>query len=155
MCRMCEEPERAGKQYLNEVLDRIREYGWCVQSVLGTETRPPWAYTAGLTAQSLPELVVTGVLPHLAAHVLNTTADQMLLSGPPEPGQRWSLPGLPPLEAVPVSMPTAHLHTAVSCYGTEIQAVQVVHADGFGQFPWSPEYNCGQGGQPVLGVRHD
>ncbi|WP_406637919.1 DUF4262 domain-containing protein [Amycolatopsis sp. WGS_07] len=154
MCQMCEEPERSEEQYLIEVLDRIREYGWCVQGVLGQGSRPSWAYTAGLTAQGLPELVVTGLSPHHAAYLLNTAAEHALHTGPPIPGEQWLLPRLPRVEVVRIGTPAVHLHVAVSCYGTGIEAVQLVYADPAGWFPWSPHYNLGFGGQPVLGVRN-
>ncbi|MYW91283.1 DUF4262 domain-containing protein [Amycolatopsis rubida] len=153
MCQRCEEPERPEEQYLIEVLDEIRENGWCVQGVLGTGSRPPWAYTAGLTVQGLPELIVTGLLPHRAMRLLNAAAEQSLCTGPPVPGEQWLLPRLPRLEIVQLSAPAAHLDIAVCCYGTGIEARQLVYADSAGRFPWSPQYNSGRGGQPVLGVR--
>ncbi|MFD2470982.1 DUF4262 domain-containing protein [Amycolatopsis silviterrae] len=159
MCQMCEEPERSGPQYLieplylTEALDQIREYGWCVQGVLGTGSRPSWAYTAGLTAQGMPELAVTGLPPYQAVYLLDVAAEHALQTGPPIPGQQWLLPRLPRVEAVRISTPAVHLDVAVSCYGEEIQAVQLVYADPEGRFPWSPHYNLGLGGQPVLGVR--
>lgn len=153
MCQRCEEPERPEEQYLIEVLDEIREHGWCVQGVLGTGSRPPWAYTAGLTVQGLPELVVTGLLPHQAVGLLNAAAEHSLHTGPPVPGEQWLLPRLPRVEIVQLSAPAAHLDIAVCCYGTGIEARQLVYADSAGWFPWSPQYNCGRGGQPVLGVR--
>ncbi|MBB4688643.1 DUF4262 domain-containing protein [Amycolatopsis jiangsuensis] len=157
MCEQCGEPERtAGQRYLSEVLDRIREYGWCVQGVLGTGVRPPWAYTLGLTAHGLPELVVTGLPPHPSAVLLSAAAERTLTTGPPEPGARLSLPGHPALEAVALTAPGVHLHFAVALYGPEISAIQLVHSDVRGVFPWSPNYRAGQGGQPVLGERtHD
>lgn len=155
MCRMCEEPERtAGQQYLSEVLERVREYGWCVQGVLGTGNRPPWAYTLGLLGHGLPELVVTGLAPHPAAALLTEAAERALTGGPPEPGERLALRGHPALEAVALAAPAAHLHFTVALYGPEIHAIQLVYADSAGVFPWSPHYRAGQGGQPVLGERH-
>ncbi|GAA3572895.1 DUF4262 domain-containing protein [Amycolatopsis ultiminotia] len=153
MCRMCEEPERSAGQYLNEVLERIQEYGWCVQGVLGTGARPPWAYTLGLTAQGLPELVVTGLAPHPAAMLLSAAVERVLSAGPPEPGERLELPGRPAPEAVALTAPAVHLHFAVALYGPQIRALQLVHPDADGIYPWSPDYRSGQGGQPVLGER--
>ncbi|GAA1023543.1 MULTISPECIES: DUF4262 domain-containing protein [Amycolatopsis] len=153
MCQMCEEPERSEEQHLIEVLDRIREYGWCVQGVREPGSRPPWAYTAGLTGQGLPELVVTGLSLREATYVLNAGAEHILHTGPPEPGEQWLLPRLPALEVVRLSAPATHLYMAVCCYGARIEARQLVYADPAGRFPWSPQYNFGLGGQPVLGVR--
>ena len=43
---------------------------------------------------------------------------------------------------------------AVALYGPEIEALQLVHADDAGRWPWSVDFRDGAGGQPVLGERH-
>ncbi|MGW4486394.1 DUF4262 domain-containing protein [Amycolatopsis sp. NPDC004368] len=151
MCEQCEDRPR----YLAEIIDRIEEFGWCVQGVLGTGSRPPWAYTVGLTAHGLPELVVTGLPPHPAVLVLSALADRSFASGPPHPGEVFSLRGLPSIEVVALTSPATHLSIAASLYGSDVRALQLVHADEAGRFPWSPSYRDGLGGQPVLGERAD
>ncbi|WIX82147.1 DUF4262 domain-containing protein [Amycolatopsis carbonis] len=158
MCEQCEGRDntgRPGERYLAEILDRVQEYGWCVQGVLGTGPRPPWAYTVGLTAHGLPELVVTGLPPHASILLLGAAAERSFGSGPPRPGEVFSLRGLPSVEVVALTAPSAHLSVAVSLYGHDIRALQLVHADEAGRFPWSPSYRDGLGGQPVLGTRSD
>ena len=63
--------------------------------------------------------------------------------------------GARPLEPAreSVAEPTAHLVTAIELYGPAIKALQVVHADKRGHWPWDAEYRGVQGGQPVLGIR--
>ena len=164
MCWFCEnavwerppqERARAVAEYLTGILDRIDENGWIVQSVLAEDARPHWAYTAGLTGRALPELVVTGLDPYSAAMLLNAVAAESLLSGPPRPGQVLTLRGLPPMEVVAVAAPSVHLPLAISLYGPDVRALQLVHADAEGAYPWSLSYRDGHGGQPVLGVRGD
>jgi hypothetical protein len=72
---------------------------------------------------------------------------------PPRPGEQVRLTGGPLIEIVRVAEPTAHLLTAVDLYGPQITALQVVHADDAGQWPWEREYRGVRGGQPVLGPR--
>ncbi|HWD03988.1 MAG TPA: DUF4262 domain-containing protein [Amycolatopsis sp.] len=155
MCEQCDYPGRAGQEYVAEILARIDEHGWCVQGVLGTDFRPPWAYTVGLTARGLPELLVVGLAPNLASALLTALAEHALSEGPPRPGEVYSMRRLPSVEIVAVAEPSAHLLIAAALYGREIQALQLVHADEAGRFPWSPSYRDGRGGQPVLGARAD
>ncbi len=63
------------------------------------------------------------------------------------------LTGGPLIEIVRVAEPTAHLLTATELYGPQLRALQVVHADDAGQWPWDRAYRGVRGGQPVLGPR--
>ena len=47
----------------------------------------------------------------------------------------------------------SHVLHAVEFYGPGIRALQLVHADGRGHWPWEVGFRGVQGGQPVLGVR--
>lgn len=46
-------------------------HGWAVQCVERDGTRPPWAYTVGLTQRGRSELVVTGMPLTKAEDLLN------------------------------------------------------------------------------------
>jgi hypothetical protein len=81
----------------------------------------------------------------VASHVLHATA--------PRPGEQIPLRGGPVIEIVEVAEPAAHLVTATEFYGPGIRALQLVHADDRGRWPWEVRYRGVQGGQPVLGVR--
>ncbi|WP_410567734.1 DUF4262 domain-containing protein [Amycolatopsis sp. cmx-4-61] len=152
MCFECENPDRSG--YLERLRGGVAERGWLVQGVASAGPYPPWAYTIGLSGYGLPELVVTG-LPMLAAgSLLNALASQALRGSPPSAGERIPLPDGRLLEVVELAEPSAHLVFAVALYGPAIRALQLVHADAQGRFPWSPAYRDGRAGQPVLGPRH-
>ncbi|SFW66979.1 DUF4262 domain-containing protein [Amycolatopsis australiensis] len=153
MCRQCEDPDRSG--YVERLREGVADRGWLVQGVEGAPLYPPWAYTIGLSGYGLPELVVTGLPVLAAADLLNEMAAHVLHASPPEPGERVPLRGGPLIEVVPLAEPSAHLVFAVALYGTEIRALQLVHADERGRWPWSPDYRDGRGGQPVLGARHE
>jgi hypothetical protein len=149
------ERDRLVAEYLTQILGRIDETGWVVQSVGAEDPRPPWAYTAGLTRHGLPELVVTGLDAHPSARLLNAVAAESLEAGPLQPGQVLTARGLPPIEVVALAEPSAHLSLAITLYGPDVRALQLVYADEEGAYPWSSSYRGGLGGQPVLGVRGD
>ncbi|MEV6827137.1 DUF4262 domain-containing protein [Amycolatopsis sp. NPDC051102] len=153
MCRLCDNPDRPG--YLERLREGVADRGWLVQGVEGAGPYPPWAYTIGLSGYDLPELVVTGLPVRPAAGLLNGVAAHVLHASPPSPGERIPLQDGPLVEVVPLTEPSAHLVFAAALYGPEIRALQLVHADTQGRFPWSPDYRDGRGGQPVLGVRHE
>ena len=153
MCWACENPGTGGDDHLAGLCRLIARHGWAVQGVERDRARPPWAYTAGLTGHRKPELVVTGLPLQRAAALLNDVAAHMLHAVIPEPGQQVQLDGGPLIEIVRVAEPAVHLCAAVSLFGTRIRALQVVHADGRGHWPWDPGYRGVRGGQPVLGPR--
>ncbi|WP_206793387.1 DUF4262 domain-containing protein [Amycolatopsis sp. MtRt-6] len=151
MCFECENRDRPG--YVERLRAGVADRGWLVQGVAGSGPYPPWAYTIGLSGYGLPELVVTG-LPALAAGSLLNSLASRALHGPPfSAGEHIPLRDGPLIEIVELTEPSAHLHFAVALYGPEIRALQAVHADARGRWPWSPDFRDGEGGQPVLGVR--
>jgi hypothetical protein len=125
-------------------------HGWAVQGVERDRIRPPWAYTVGLTACQQPELVATGMPLRQATGLLNDVAGNLTHAKPPSPGTQAALIDGTLIEVVRVTQPSAHLNMAVVLYGKDIRALQLVHADDRGHWPWDVWY---RGGQPVLVVR--
>ena len=153
MCWQCDHPDRTQLDYLDHMRDLITTFGWVIQGVERFGPHPPWAYTVGLTAHGRPELVATG-LPIRPAHdLLNDVASHLLHAAVPRPGAQIPLRGGPVIEIVKVAEPTAHLITAVQIYGPRVRALQLVHADDRGHWPWDTGYRGVRGGQPVLGPR--
>jgi hypothetical protein len=154
MCWLCDHPNATHLDYVNHMRGLITTHGWAVQGVYRDRLHPPWAYTLGLTARGLPELVVTGMQVRHATCLLNEIASHVLHAELPRPGERMPLAGGPLIEFVTVTEPAAHLNLAVDLYGPQIiQAVQIVHADDRGHWPWDRYYRGIRGGQPVLGIR--
>jgi len=154
MCWQCDHPEATYEDYLAHIRGLIGSYGWAVQGVERSGIHPPWAYTVGLTEADCPELVVTGMPVTKATTLLNVVAEHIMHAAAPRPGERIKLGNGLLVEIVGVTEPTAHLLVAVAVYGPRITALQVVHADYRGQWPWEPGYRGnGRGGQPVLGAR--
>jgi len=153
MCWMCRHPNAKPADYLNHLRDLIAEYGWTVQGVERDGIRPPWAYTVGLTEYGRPELLATGLSISKAFELLNDVAAHVVHAEPPAPGEQIELIDGPTIEIVAVAEPTAHLVNAAEIYGTGIRALQIVHADDRGHWPWEVGYRGVRGGQPVLGMR--
>lgn len=153
MCWLCDHPGSTGADYLAHLHGLVIRHGWAVQAISRDRMHPPWAYTVGLSAQDLPELVVTGLKEHRAMHLLNDVAAHVLHAAPPSPGEQIPLTGGPLIEIVEVAEPTAHLAYAVALFGPRIRALQLVHADDRDHWPWDVGYRGIRGGQPVLGVR--
>lgn len=153
MCWQCEHPGSTREDYLDYVNGVIAEHGWAVQGVQRDRIHPPWAYTVGLTALGEPELVVTGMPLRRASGLIHDVAAHVLHATAPRPGEQIPLRDGPLIEIVKVSVPSAHLVTAVEIYGPRLRALQVVHADDRGHWPWDVGYRGVRGGQPVLGPR--
>lgn len=153
MCWQCDHPGSTRLEYLQHLRELIACHGWAVQGVQRDRIHPPWAYTVGLTSNGRPELVVTGMPLAPAAQLLNDVAAHVLHADAPRPGEQVPLIGGPLIEIVEVAEPSAHLLTAVEFYGPEIRALQLVHADDRGHWPWEVGFRGVRGGQPVLGVR--
>jgi hypothetical protein len=153
MCWECDHPGATRDDYLHYVSGVIAEHGWAVQGVERDRIHPPWAYTVGLTEHGEPELVVTGLPLRRAAVLLSDVAGHVMHAAAPRPGEQIALRDGPLIEIVRVAVPSAHLVMAVELYGPGLRALQVVHADDRGHWPWETGYRGVRGGQPVLGSR--
>jgi hypothetical protein len=153
MCLACENPDWTRADYLQHLHGVIALHGWAVQGVERDRFRPPWAYTVGLTGHHAPELVVTGMPVRRAAGLLNDVAAHVLHAAAPAPGEQVQLEDGPLIEFVAVAQPSAHLVMAVEMFGAGVRALQVLHADDRGHWPWDRGFRGGRGGQPVLGAR--
>jgi hypothetical protein len=154
MCWMCDHPGANFEDYLGQLARIIVETGWAVQVVERDRLRPPYAYTIGLTARLKPELVVTGLTARRSAGLLNDVAAHLLhADAEPEPGEQIQLTGGPLIEFVEVGVPEAHLTLVGEFFEPGYRALQLVHADDRGHWPWEVGYRGLRGGQPVLGPR--
>jgi hypothetical protein len=153
MCWLCDHPGATEFDYLEHIRDVIAYSCFAIQGVEGDRRHSPWAYTVGLTAHGKPELVVTGLSTARSVRLLNDVASHVLHADAPRPGEVVPLRGGPVIEIVEVTEPTAHLGIAVAIFGPEIRALQLVHADDRGHWPWERGFRGRRGGQPVLGIR--
>jgi len=153
MCWLCDHPGATELDYLEHIRGIIATCCFAVQAVEGDRHRSPWAYTVGLTAHGKPELLVTGLSIARSHRLLHDVAEHVLHAEAPQPGEVIPLIGGPVIEIVEVTEPTVHLVIAAEIFGPGIQALQLVHADDRGHWPWEVGFRGGRGGQPVLGVR--
>lgn len=152
MCWTCDHPASTRQEYLARVREVIAATGWAVHGIEPDRMHPRWAYTVGLTGRGKPELVVTG-LPVIWATELLAGAAGRLLGDGLTPGERLTLDGGTLIEVVKVADATAHLVVAAEIFGPGIRALQVVHRDEQGRWPWEDGYQGAGGRQPVLGLR--
>ena len=145
-----------------EIREAIRQRGWYWAGVEGDDatSRPPFAYTIGLTGVDHPELVVFGLHHEISHKVLRGLANRVLS------GERFD-------EDTDLELPiwTTHLHVlrvrmltcprpedvllwAVDTYAPEVlvAAVQVVWSDSNDRFPWEPGYEFAAWMQPMPGT---
>jgi len=151
MCWMCDHPDASPQDYLDVLHTKMLKNGWAVQYV--ESDRNPFAYTIGLHDWGLPELLVTGVSPPRALRLLNGVTRNVLRGQSLTPGEQIKLTHGPLIEIVEVDHPDAHLCWAINVGGPNVQARQLVWADGRGRWPWSAEFADGRATQPVLGMR--
>lgn len=151
MCWMCDHPNVTRADYADVLRTKMLDNGWAIQYV--ENARTPWAYTIGLHDWGRPELLITGVSPARALRLLNIVAREAMCGLDLTPGRRVKVPGGPLVEIVAVDHPDAHMSWAIEMGGPEVQALQLVWADGRGRWPWSAAFCDGRRRQPVLGVR--
>ena len=77
MCWQCDHPDKTIDDYLDLLREKIGAHGWAVQYV--EDDRRPFAYTVGLHARGLPELLVTGLDPRQSLWLLNSFARRALI----------------------------------------------------------------------------
>jgi hypothetical protein len=150
MCWMCDHPGATRADYLDHVREKVAWIGWAIEHIHRDRVHPPWSYTVGMTMYGEPELVATGLSMHRASALLQGVAEHALDAY--APGQQFKLTDGPLIQVVEVAEPTTHLHVAVELFGPQVRALQVVHADDRGHWPWEVGYRGVQGGQPVLGT---
>ena len=144
-------PRSDARRLLRRVARKDSQDG--LDGAVRRKRRRPYAYTIGLHDWDVPELLITGVSPHRALRLLDMGARKLVGGEVLTPGQQVSVPGGPLVEIVEVGHPDAHMGWAVAFGGPEIEALQLVWADGRGRWPWSADFADGRATQPVLGMR--
>lgn len=151
MCEHCDQADLTPNGYLEHVREIIRRSRFAVQGVGGTGSHTDMCYSVGLTAQGLPELVVTGIPAADGARLVQTWADNLLDCSAVLPGETLET-GPYRLMAVAVDHPHEHLLVARAIYGDAVRGLQLVAADSRGRWPWDAGYRARQPGQLLLGT---
>lgn len=152
MCDLCDDPDLTMEDDLDHVRERLTRERFLVQAVEGSRTEAEIAYTVGLTAHGLPELVVVGVRAEQAGRLLARWGDYLLDESLVLPGEALTS-GPFTMEAVEVARPGDHLLLATVLYGDAVRALQLAWCDSAGRWPWQPGHRARRAGQPLLGER--
>lgn len=153
MCWKCAGLSAA--EYRDQLRRIVDGHCFAIEVFQRTAASPLVAYTVGCTEQVKPELIVTGMLEDRAVAVLRHVGRHLLHSAGIcwHPGDQLEIPDMPLIELVRVQVPDAHLESAALLYGSDICALQLVHADRRGRWPWERSWRGPAGRQPVLGPR--
>lgn len=131
--------------YLKQLRDIVNRAGWTVQGVFPVKQDDVWfAYTIGMTAHGLPELLISGLEGNQAQAVLNTAAG-LHLTAEMQPGTSNTDIAADDLELRIIAAPRAEIGMAQRFYGprVHVHAVQLVWPDDAGNYPgpfWSPKF---------------
>ena len=132
---------------LKKTLGLIDTFGYSVIAVFPDDETgfPGFAYTVGLTAKGLPELIMTGLHHSQSQPLLRLAAEQQLEEGPFVIGNRYDrlIEGMDcAVTAVSEENQENLLRMAYAVMppGKTLRALQVVWPDSQGRFPWEPGF---------------
>ena len=125
------------------IIPDIEKHGVAIIGVHGTAEEPEtFAYTVGMTARGLPEIIVFGLPASLSAGVLNSLAKPLLEEENPtlSPGQRANvLQNGVPVHLIPARPERAANYVTApgAIYGPEnVRVLQMCLPDKHGAWPW-------------------
>jgi hypothetical protein len=126
---------------LSEISNRIKADGFLIISTETDGTR--MAYTVGLSASGLPEIVVFGLPPATAHGILNDAAellkeDKLPLDAPIS-GLATNLPLV--CKQVPAERGVGYINVAIARAGRPVNLIQLVWPDEKGRFPWQKKFD--------------
>lgn len=143
----------------------VKEFGWAVQGVGGTDDRPQWAYTIGLHRSfQHPEIAIVGIPIHTIQVILNDCGQRVADGEAFELGRRY-VDLIRPAEGLERLYEVEFVQTAASVYldwfgsanrfyGGLVPVWQLVWPDKAGRLPWEPGFtDILRAAQPVLGER--
>jgi hypothetical protein len=141
-------PDQIGiDAHWEKTLQIIRCKGWAVQAVFGTGEQSPYAYSVGLSAKGLPEILVIGAPAILASNLINECA-KAIIGGSLQVADRQPVTFL---SKMPLALQLDDdvetmlaVMTAARRWGIEtghsVSAVQIMLPDPCGRFPW--DHDC-------------
>lgn len=132
-----------------QMRDTIERRGWAVEYVLGEDDSPAFGYTVGLWRLRHPELVSFGYDCSTTHGLLDRLARQVCDGARLQAGQDLELAGQP-LQLFDIPNPHEVILGSWSFFRDVVPALQVVHADPAGRWPWEPGCTL-RGRQPMPG----
>lgn len=136
---------------LDDLRQKIEDFGWAVRLVADSDPAVCIAYTVGLTAHGHPEAVMTGLPPEVGKAFLNIVGEIVVREGGRfQAGvETTELADGPAMHVIKVEDESA-LSAVRDLYG-EVNALQIVWTDSAGRLPWESGYANAPGSQPLLG----
>ena len=144
------------EQVIDSAKDAIEKYGFNVTAV---GTSPPFAYTSGLFADDIPELLVSG-LPNEVAHGVLTNIYDLAISGLElESGMQISdvLGGGYKIMLLDIDSDKSEMNLTRRLYGKGFPALAVILPDKQHRWPWDKgvEDNYLRGQEHVMSLVGD
>jgi hypothetical protein len=133
--------------------DAIAQFGWGVQGVFDPEgEKPHYAYTVGLAAKGLPELLVFSLPSPVMFDFLNNLAVRYVTQGlPPLDTDLHDIAQGLPARLLPIPRPVADQYMQQALHRfPDYSAVQLVWPDECARFPWDANYSIPADVQPIL-----
>jgi hypothetical protein len=138
---------------IDDLRQKIEQYGWAVRCVQEADPARCVAYTIGLTLHGHPEVAMTGLPADVAKAFLNIVGEVVVREG-----GRFTvgvptadLADGPPMPVIEVS-DKSDLTAVAELYG-QAAVLQIVWPDSRGHLPWEEGYSNPPGSQPLLGRR--
>lgn len=138
------------------VLENIRKSGFHMTGVFSEHGHPAFTYTAGLeTTFTHPEIVIYGIDPQNASHLLHAAVDLIRDGAAFVSGRQYeNIAENFPMAFLDISDPIARRNFPVSYQSQpdcRVRIMQMVWPDPNGKFPWQPGYDQEYSAlQPIL-----
>lgn len=129
---------------IKQAQDNIDKYGFSTFSVFADEDFPTFSYTVGLTGHGLPELVIVGIPPRDAQHILLEAAQRQVDRAAFVIGERIAeiFPGFSVLSGdVSPQWARRLCNLAQVIADGPVRALQLIWPDEKGLFPGEQGYN--------------
>lgn len=128
--------------YLRTVSDAVAKHGWMIQGVAPAEgqTGVSFAYTVGLTANDLPEIIIVGLPIDIASDILNDAARRHLATTIRAGDKVDDIASVPFTAADATTEPAS---VARALYPGRVTLLQLLWPDKHGSYPGDPGWALG------------
>jgi hypothetical protein len=141
------------EDFVQKTEENIARTGVSVVGVGSSETEPTFSYSVGFSDRGWPEVIIVGLCPTIAMHLVNNLAKR---DDPPQVGETLLDIATVPLRVGAVSETNVEeylcqaVFRAVRWGKEKPTAVQLVYPDTECRFPDNPAYNLPPVVQPIL-----
>ena len=141
----CNNPDCVGVSAAQkEISARVEIDQWALIGIGESKETATFVYSVGLHHHKLPELIMIGLHPHIAMHIINDCADLMIANGPFKHGTKIDELANMPTIIVNVldSLKPVYATQAFNHYGHwDFKLQQLVMPDEKQLFPWDSGFS--------------